>query len=308
MNFKGQHILSTEQFDRDRILKVFYEALKMEKSFNSKKNSILMKGKILATVFFEPSTRTRFSFETAMLRLGGSVISNSAMMQTSSITKGESLSDTAQILSRFADVIVMRHPRSNAVSEFALGSKVPVINAGDGSHDHPTQGLLDLHTIYKEKGKIDGLTIGLVGDLKYSRVFHSQARLLSNFKVKLCLVSPAELALQEEIVALLKTKRIPFEVKEDILKVIKNLDVISTNRIQEERFSDKKEFEKFRNKYVFNKEVLNRAKRDSILINPLPRVDELSPEIDDDPRCKHFEQVSNGVYVRMALLKLVFGF
>lgn len=306
MNFRSIHILESAQFDRDGVMEVISTARDLEKHLKGDEQGSLMKGKILATLFFEPSTRTRFSFETAMIRLGGNVISNSDMQHSSSIVKGETLFDTAKIISQFADVIAMRHPRKGAVKEFSLGSSCPVINAGDGAGDHPTQGLLDLYTIFKEKGRIDGLTIGMVGDLKYSRVFHSQARLLSNFKVNLVLVSPKSLSMPEDILGHLKSVGIQYETNESVSDVISRLDVISTNRIQEERFSDKSEFERLRRSFIFDKKLVSGARKDAIIINPLPRVDEINPEIDEDPRCKYFEQVGNGVVVRMALLKLAF--
>lgn len=305
MHFAGQHVLCTEQFDRRSLIELFQEAEAMGAYVKSSHPDRPLEEKILATLFFEPSTRTRFSFETAMLRLGGSVISNSAMLTNSSIVKGETLSDTGQMVSRFADVIVMRHPKSGAVAELAKGSLVPVINAGDGAADHPTQGLLDLYTIHKEKGEIDGLKIGLIGDLKYSRVFHAQAKFLSNFEVTLYLISPAELKMPPEIVDFLKKRSIEIVESNSLKEVLGELDVISTSRIQEERFSDRNEFVRLRRAFVFNREVMRGAKKEAILLSPLPRVDEIDPEIDNDPRCKYFDQVSNGVAVRMALLDLL---
>lgn len=307
MDFKGQHVLTTEQFDRKAVDQLIETAKSMEQFAKKGQRTDLMNGKILATLFFEPSTRTRFSFETAMIRLGGQVITNHDMLMTSSIKKGESLWDTGQVISRFADVIAMRHSKAGMVAELAKGSTVPVINAGDGPGDHPTQGLLDVYTIFREKGGLDGLKIGLIGDLKNSRVFHSEAKLFSQFKVKLILVSPPELAMPEEIIRLCQSRKIELMEAESVLDVISELDVISTNRIQEERFADRSTYERLKKSFIFDKKLLNEAKKEAILLNPLPRVDEIHPEIDVDPRCKYFEQVSYGVAVRMGLLKLVLG-
>ena len=276
----------------------------MEKVLADAKNgkqSDLLAGRIMATLFYEPSTRTRFSFEAAMLRLGGRVLSNADMMQTSSAKKSETLADTGKVVSQMADVIVMRHPVAEALHELAEGSDVPVINAGNGSEDHPTQGLLDAYTIWKEKGGVDGLTIGIIGDMKYSRVLHSQVLLFSQFeKVKFVFISPEELRLPEEL-----KKGVDFIETENLADAIGDLDVISVNRIQEERFESQAEAEKYRGKFVVRPEFLGSAKKDSIILCPLPRREELPVEIDSDPRAKYFEQVENGVAVRMALLKKV---
>lgn len=306
MNFKGQHILSTKQFDRKTLLELFGEVKKMEKvieAAQSGKQSKILAGCVMATLFYEPSTRTRFSFEVAMLRLGGQVLSNADMMATSSAKKLETLWDTGKVVSRMADVIVLRHPKAEALYEMAAGSDVPVINAGNGAEDHPTQGLLDAYTVWKEKGGIDGLSIGLIGDLKHSRVLHSQVLLFSQFKgVKFVLISPRELRLPAGF-----KKEIDFVESPDLASAIKGLDVISVNRIQAERFASQKEAEKYRGKFVVRKEFLVKAKKDAVILCPLPRREELPVEIDSDQRAKYFEQVANGVAVRMALLKKVLG-
>lgn len=304
MDWKGQHILSTKQFDKEALLEILAEASEMEKILAAGGSDILAK-KIMATIFFEPSTRTRFSFETAMLRLGGRVISNADMMATSSVKKRETLKDTGKMVSQFADVVVMRHPQAGAVAELASFSDVPVMNAGDGPADHPTQGLLDLYTIMKNKGGFDGLTIGMVGDLKYGRVVHSEADLLKYFGVKMIFVTPKGLEMPREIVEDLRAAGCDVTEVEDLESVIGELDVISMTRIQEERFESIEEYKKYEGAYVLDREMLAKAKSDAIVLHPLPRVDEISTDIDDDPRSKYFEQVKNGVAMRMALLKKV---
>lgn len=249
-----------------------------------------MEGKVLATLFYEPSTRTRFSFEAAMIRLGGRVISNPEMVITSSAAKGESLADTGETVSRFADVIAMRHSEAGAVAQLAEGSSVPVLNAGDGSADHPTQGLLDVFTMWREFGGLDGLTVGMVGDLKYGRVPHSQYELLSKFDVKFVFVAPEGLEMPEEY----EGERVV-----DLAGIIGDLDVLAVTRVQKERFEGG-DYD-----YRVDKELMKGAKEKMIVIHPLPRVSELAEEVDLDPRARYFEQMTNGVAVRMALLKIV---
>lgn len=301
MNFKGRHILSTKQFDRKSLLSLFSDAKKMEGLF--KKGSKMLSGKIMASLFFEASTRTRFSFEIAMLKLGGKVVSNFDMQLTSAIKKMETLEDTGKVVSQMVDVIVVRHPEVGAVARIAEGSDVPVINAGEGALEHPTQGLLDLYTIWKEKGKLDGLTVGLVGDLKYSRVLHSDADLLKFFDVKFILVSPEELKMPQKMKAdLSRASRIYVET-ENLASVVSEMDVLSCNRLQKERFKTPADCEKFRGTFQVNAALLKSAKKDMIILNPLPRIEELDRDVDSDPRAKYFGQVRNGIVVRMALLK-----
>lgn len=305
MKFKGQHILSTQQFDRMGLLSLFAEAKKMEKVIadaKKGKESKILAGKILATLFYEPSTRTRFSFEAAMLRLGGRVLSNADMMQTSSVRKLETLEDTGKVVSQIADVIAMRHPEKGSVAVFAEHSDVPVINAGDGSNEHPTQALLDLYTIWKEFGKIDGLTIGMIGDLKNSRVQHSQFGLLKNFKVKYVLVSPRGLEMPAAILKEMGDMAKVVLTPEDM---VEKADVISVSRIQKERFVSEREYKKFVGQFVVDSELMKKAKKHAIVMQPLPRVDDVAVEVDSDPRARYFDQVGNGVAVRMALLKVV---
>lgn len=300
MDFKGQNILTAEQFDKEGLFKLFEEAREMEKALKRGRDLDVLRGKYMATLFFEASTRTRFSFETAMMRLGGKVVSNADMRGTSSLRKFESLYDTAKVVSQMVDVLVIRHYESGSMAEFAEGSDVPVINAGEGPSEHPTQGLLDLYTIWKEKGKFDGLTIGMVGDLKNSRVQHSQCELLKHFDCRFIFVSPKQLVMPEKY-----SEGLDFRVESDYAKAIKDMDVVSISRIQSERFDNEEEYKKFVGLYVLDEKMMKHAKKDAIVLQPLPRVDEIAREVDKDPRAKYFEQVRNGVAVRMALLKLV---
>ena len=264
-----------------------------------------LEGKIMATLFYEPSTRTRFSFEVAMQRLGGRVVSNADMMTTSSFTKMETLEDTGKVISQMVDVIVMRHPQPGSVARLASKSDVPVINAGDGPAAHPTQALLDLYTIWKKFEKIDGLKIGLLGDLKNSRVQHSQVWLLKNFKVRFVLSSPKGLEMPKEILKEMKEKGLEYEVVSTLDELIEVADVISVSRIQKERFSSEKEYKKYAGLFVLDARGMKNARGNAIVIHPLPRVDELAVDVDVDSRAKYFEQVENGVAVRMALLKKI---
>jgi len=293
MDYKGQHILSTKQFDRDGLLELFEEAKEMESGGGE------LSGKLMATLFYEPSTRTRFSFEAAMLRLGGGVISNADMVTTSSFRKKETLEDTGKVVSQMADVIVARHPEEGSVAKLASKSDVPVINAGDGASEHPTQALLDLYTVWKEKGDLDGLTWGMVGDLKNGRVPHSQADLLKYFDVKFIYVSPSGLEMPE------KYRAGNYSEGNDLREVIGEMDVIAMTRVQGERFKSEEEYKKYAGSYILDAEMMKGAKKDAMVLHPLPRVDEISGEVDNDPRAKYFEQVKNGVFVRMALLAKV---
>jgi len=304
MNLKAQSVLSTKQFDKESLLDLFDEAVVME-AIILKGSSDLLDGKLMASIFFEPSTRTRFSFETAMIRLGGRVISNPDMVKNSSVKKRETLSDTGKVISQMVDVIAMRHPDKGSVAELAEGSDVPVLNAGDGAGDHPSQGLLDVYTIWKEKTGVDGLTIGMVGDLKYGRVPHAEANLLKHFNVKFVFISPEALKMPDDIVEDLKKSGCDVEELEDLESVISDLDVISMTRIQEERFDDKAEYEKYAGSYLLDSRLMEKVKSDAIILHPLPRVDEINKEVDSDLRAKYFDQVGNGVVVRMALLKKV---
>ncbi len=268
-----------------------------------KKYSNKCKGKKLATLFFEPSTRTRLSFEAAMYELGGHVLSVPGA-SLSSAAKGESISDTVKVVSSYADIIAMRTPKEGAALVADKSSRIPVINAGDGGHFHPTQTLADLLTIYREKGTFDNLTIGLCGDLKFGRTVHSLISAMSRYNnVKFVLISPKELKLPEYVKAnVLVANNIPFTEVESLEDVISTLDILYMTRVQQERFSDSKEYERLKDVYILDEEKLSKAKPDTCVLHPLPRVNEISVKIDDDKRACYFKQVENGKYMRMALI------
>ena len=305
-DFKGKHILHGNQFSTEDLDNIMRVADEFEKGLENGQTYDLMKGKVLAALFFEPSTRTRLSFESAMLWLGGGVISV-ASGATSSASKGESIGDTALTVSQYADVIVMRHPQTGSASEAAEVATVPVINAGDGAGQHPTQALLDVYTIKKEIGKFDGIKVTLVGDLKYGRTVHALVELLSLYSVGLRLVSPASLKMPADIISNLKEKGIEVIETEDLVEVAADSDLMYVTRIQKERFSDIKEYEKLKGSYVIDKTLLGKAKEGVVIMHPLPRVDEIATEVDSYKGAAYFRQVRNGVYVRMALLALVLG-
>ena len=303
LEFQGRDIISIEDFSREEINYILSIARSMEPL--AKTGSDMLKGKILATLFYEPSTRTRLSFEAAMLKLGGSNI-GFAEVDSASVKKGENLADTMRTVENYADVIAMRHPLDGAAKLAAEFSKVPVINGGSGSEEHPTQALLDLYTIQKEKGKIDGLKIALVGDLRYGRTVHSLAYGLSLFDVELFLVSPESLRVRSEILRAIQDK-IPVAETSSLEKAVSQVDVLYVTRIQKERFPDPAEYAKVKGVYRIDLKTLVDAKKDLIILHPLPRVDEIAAEVDGTPQARYFQQVWNGIVVRMALLALVLG-
>lgn len=306
IDFKGKHILSAKQFSKEELEYIFQVASKMEPIAQGEVKSDLLENKFLATLFFEASTRTRFSFEIAMLRLGGRII-NSTGIRFSSIIKGETLHDTAKVVSNFVDVIAIRHPDIGSAEQVANASDKPVINAGDGPGQHPTQALLDLYTIQKEKGKIDQLAVAMVGDLKYGRTIHSLTYLLAHYDVTIYFVSPEILKMPDSEIAFLKEKGIRFKETDSLKSVLPELDVLYDTRIQQERFANPTEFEKVKNCYVINKKLLKKAKKDITIMHPLPRLEEISAEVDSLPNAAYFRQTFNGVPIRMALLALVLG-
>ncbi len=259
-------------------------------------------GKKLATLFFEPSTRTRLSFEAAMYELGGNVLGFSEAL-SSSAAKGESVADTAKTVSCYADIIAMRHPKEGAPLVASLNASVPVINAGDGGHNHPTQTLADLLTIHRKKGHFDNLTVGLCGDLKFGRTVHSLIAALSRYEnVKFVLISPKELVLPDYIKEGLKNKNITFVETTDLQEVMPQLDILYMTRVQRERFFNEEEYLRLKDSYILTPEKLNNAKSDLSILHPLPRVNEISVAIDNDPRACYFDQVLNGKFMRMALI------
>ena len=271
----------------------------------AKKGSNMLSGKILATLFFEPSTRTRLSFEAAMNKLGGTTI-GFAEPKVAAIKKGENLADTIRVVENYADVLVLRHPLEGAARLAAEFSDVPVINAGSGAEEHPTQALLDLYTILKEKGTIDGLNITLMGDLRYGRTVHSLAYALSLYNVKLFLVSPQLLRMRREVSDAIK-QRIDIVEGSMVEEVLPETDVLYVTRIQEERFPDPAEYAKVSGTYRIDVNTLKGAKDDLIIMHPLPRVDEIAHEVDNTPYARYFQQVWNGIVTRTALLALIFG-
>ena len=304
LNFAGRDIISIKDFNREEIDYILKVASKMEPI--AKTGSEMLKGKILATLFFEPSTRTRLSFESAMHRLGGSTI-GFAEAEIASVKKGENLADTVRTVENYADVIALRHPLEGAARLAAEFAEVPIINAGSGAEEHPTQALLDLYTIMKEKNRIDGLNIALMGDLRYGRTVHSLAYALSMYDVKLYLISPDILRMRKEVLKTLKEKKVEVVEKSRIEDVIGELDVLYVTRIQKERFPDPAEYAKVRGSYRIDLETLKDAKEDLVILHPLPRVDEIAPEVDSTPHARYFRQVWNGIIVRMALLALILG-
>ncbi len=302
MTFENRDIISIRDFERKEILHVLKTAKKIER----KPNPNFLKGKVMASLFFEPSTRTRLSFESAMRRLGGEVI-GFAEPGTTSLKKGETLWDTIKMAERYADVIVMRHPVEGAARLAAEAAGVPIINGGDGANQHPTQTLLDLYTIQKAKGKIERLKIGFLGDLKYGRTVHSLAIALSHFNTTLYFISPEALKMPDSYLEELDSKGIKYYEETDLLKVSKKLDILYATRIQKERFPDPLEYKKYAGVYKLNRSILPHIKPSLKIMHPLPRVDEIHPELDDTKHALYFEQAGNGVPVRQALLSLVLG-
>lgn len=264
--------------------------------------------KILATLFFEPSTRTRLSFESAMLSLGGSVLGFSSASNTSA-SKGESVSDTISVVSSYCDIIAMRHPKEGAPLVATRKSTVPLINAGDGGHNHPTQTLTDLLTIYREKGRLDNLTIGFCGDLKFGRTVHSLTKAMSRYKnIKFVFIAPPELKIPEYLKHdLLDDKNLDYKEAETIEEVIKDLDILYMTRVQKERFFNEQDYIRLKDTYILDLKKLEKSKSDLIVMHPLPRVNEIAIEVDDDPRAKYFDQVQNGRFMRMALILKMLG-
>jgi len=305
-SLRGKDILHGNQFSNKEVDAIMKTASEFERELKKKSSLNLLKGKVLATLFYEPSTRTRMSFETAMQRLGGGVIGMGSV-ESSSVAKGETLVDTVRTVSQYADVIVLRHPRTGSAKEAADAVDVPVINAGDGAGQHPTQALLDIYTIYKELKTLKKLRVSLVGDLKNGRTVHALVELLSLFGARLYFVSPNTLRMPEGITSNLKQKGIDVEETEDLFKAASESDLIYMTRIQKERFENLSDYERVKGSYIINGEFLKRLGKKIVILHPLPRVDEINPEVDVYPGAAYFRQVRNGVFVRMALLAMVLG-
>lgn len=295
-----RHLMSPLDFSVDELEKLFITAQDIEA--NPDKYAHACEGKKLATCFYEPSTRTRLSFEAAMLNLGGKTLGFSDA-NSSSASKGESVSDTIRVISCFADICAMRHPKEGAPMVAASKSTIPVINAGDGGHQHPTQTLTDLLTIRSIKGRLNNFTIGLCGDLKFGRTVHSLINALVRYEnINFVFISPEELMIPEYIIEMLKEKNIPYREVKKLEEVIPELDILYMTRVQKERFFNEEDYIRLKDYYILDKEKMELAKSDMIVLHPLPRVNEISVEVDDDPRAVYFRQVQYGVYVRMALL------
>lgn len=299
-----RHLLNPLDFSVEEIDKLIEVAEDIRD--NPDKYSEVAKNKILATCFYEPSTRTRLSFESAMIRLGGSVLGFSDST-SSSASKGESVSDTVSVMGYYSDIIAMRHPKEGAALVASMKSPVPIINAGDGGHQHPTQTLTDLLTIHSYKKRLDNLTIGVCGDLKFGRTVHSLIMALVRYSgVRFILVSPEELRIPEFIREdVLKKNNIPFEEVETLEEAMGSMDILYMTRVQRERFFNEEDYIRLKDRYILDKAKMKYAPDEMIVMHPLPRVNEISVEVDDDPRAVYFRQAQNGVYIRMALIMML---
>ena len=306
-SLKGLDILRADALTVEQVGAIMDTAARFEAVRQSGGRLLNMAGKVLATLFYEPSTRTRLSFETAMLQLGGDVLSVAEAKTSSSAAKGETLFDTGKMIEGYAHVAVIRHPVVGSAAELADGAEIPVINAGDGAGQHPTQALLDAYTLRKEKGQVEGLTLALCGDLKNGRTVHSLAALLSHFGVRFYFVAPEALAMPVEITAGLQAKGVEVVQTTDLREALAHSDVLYMTRIQKERFADPADYERLKGSYVVDGELVRAAKKGLTIMHPLPRVDEIAKEVDAYEGAAYFRQAANGVPVRMALLALVTG-
>ena len=300
------HVIEAQQFDRDLLAEIFAVAREMEQVVQHYGSNILNR-RVMATLFYEPSTRTRLSFESAMKRLGGDVLTTESAQEFSSAAKGETLEDTIRVITGYADLVVLRHFDSGASRRAADVSNVPVINAGDGAGQHPTQALLDMYTIDREIGHLDEISVAMVGDLANGRTVRSLCYLLTKYKSpKIYFVAPSMVRMKDDIKEYLRRYEVSFEEAEDLHEVAAQVDVIYQTRIQRERFHDINEYEQVRGRYIIDKSVMDCLRESAIVMHPLPRVDEInSEEVDRDPRAAYFRQAHNGLYVRMALLKMI---
>ena len=298
----GQDIIAIGDLSKEEIVLILEQAARFEDWCQEEPKLNLLHNYTLATLFYEPSTRTRLSFEAAMHRLGGDVISVAEAAKSSSAAKGETLADAARVISGYADVIVQRHPAAGSAEEAAMGATVPLINAGDGVGEHPTQALLDLYTIQRERGQIDGLRVGLAGDLKHGRTVHSLSRALAHWDVTLTLISPPALALPDAITGELRQQGLTLHETDDLAAALPACDVLYVTRIQRERFADPAEYEQLRGSYVVDRALIERTNPDVTIMHPLPRVDEIATDVDDLPGAAYFRQAASGVWVRMAVL------
>lgn len=304
MSWKGKSLISTRSLEKNDFSEVLKNAGSVEDALNKKSKLDDLEGRVVAVLFYEPSTRTKLSFESAIERLGGKVLGFDSL-EGSSVMKGETLLDTIRMVTQYSDCIVLRHPLEGASKAASLVSSVPIINAGDGSHDHPTQTLLDLYTIQKEFGKLDGLNVGICGDLKYGRTGRPLSIALSNFDNEITFIAPEQLMMDQSTIEFLESKGAKVHETNSLKDSIGKLDVLYMTRIQQERFPNKEEYLKLKGVYVVNKELMSTAKKKMIVMHPLPRVDEITVDVDMDPRARYFEQAGNGLFVRMALLRMI---
>jgi aspartate carbamoyltransferase catalytic subunit len=303
----GRDLISTADLTKQETELVLAQAGQFQQRCQKERRLDLLPGRILATLFYEPSTRTRLSFEAAMQRLGGDVISVAEGAKSSSVAKGESLGDAARVVSGYADVIVQRHPAVGSAQQAAAGATVPLINGGDGVGEHPTQALLDLYTIQQERGTLDELRVGLVGDLKHGRTVHSLSRALSHWQPRLTFISPAELSMPPEISERLLDEGVRIQETDDLAAAIGECDVLYVTRIQRERFGDPAEYERLKESYVLDRALVESTNPNVTVMHPLPRVSEIAHDVDSLPGAAYFRQAANGVWVRMAILALVLG-
>ncbi len=299
---KNRNLVSINDYSRDEIIKI----LDLAEQFEKNPVQDILKGKVIASLFFEPSTRTRLSFESAVQRLGGNIVGFSSA-STSSVQKGESLKDTILTVCSYSDLIVMRHPVDGAARWAAEVSTVPIINAGDGANQHPTQCLLDLYSIRKTQGTLNNLDVAFVGDLKYGRTVHSLAIALSQFNTRFHLVSPVELKLPSAVKRHIKEAKLNYEQYTDFSEAIPKADIVYMTRIQRERFPDPLEYEKVKNAYILDDGMLTNTKDNLRILHPLPRVNEINENVDTNPKAYYFQQALNGVYVRQALIASIMG-
>ena len=301
-----RHIIEAQQFDRHGMADIFRVAREMEQVVQHYGSNILNR-RVMASLFYEPSTRTRLSFESAMRRLGGDVITTESAQEFSSAAKGETLEDTIRIVGGYADIIVLRHFESGASSRAAAVSQVPVISAGDGPGQHPTQALLDVYTIEREIGRLDGIAVALVGDLANGRTARSLCYLLTKFDdVKIYFVAPEVVRMRDDIKEYLSRNGVHWEESTDLAEVASKVDVIYQTRIQRERFGDRvQDYQQARGEYIIDRRILDCMASHAIIMHPLPRIDEIAKEVDADPRAAYFRQAQNGLYVRMALLRMI---
>lgn len=304
---KGKDIIHVKNLSVDQIALVLETAMRYERVMDSGGRLNNMAGKVLATLFYEPSTRTRLSFESAMMRLGGQVLSVAEAKTSSSAAKGETLFDTGKMIEGYADVAVIRHPVVGSAAELAEGARIPIINGGDGAGQHPTQSLLDLYTINKEKGRLEGLTVALVGDLKNGRTVHSLSGVLSLYKPRFYFVAPQELKMPVEITNELRKQKIDIVETSELAEAAAHCDIMYMTRIQKERFSDPADYERLKGSYVVDMALIKKAKKGITVMHPLPRVDEIAKEVDAYDGAAYFRQAANGVPARMALLALLTG-